>query len=225
MKKIWIVGVWSIAFLSFSTLKAQTSAPGASVNQHAEQHLKFIDHIEIIPTAGPSAAIIEPGVNYSSKIESTNLNRTQAVGLTIENCSAIQFKYALMLDVEVELIRDLNLFAFIEEWWGTNYKYGGSDKDGIDCSAFCGKLAEAVYQKVLPRTAREQYAASSRLTREELTEGDLVFFNTRGGVSHVGLYLGNNYFVHSSTNKGVIISSLNDDYYNRKFIGGGRMLD
>ncbi|MFM2358913.1 MAG: hypothetical protein RLY16_906, partial [Bacteroidota bacterium] len=169
MKKIWIVGVWSIAFLSFSTLKAQTSTPSNVVNQHAEQRqLKFIDHIEIIPTAGPSAAIVEPGFSYVAKSENTNTTRNNSATLSIENCSAIQFKYAMLLDVEVELIRDLSLFAFIEEWWGTNYKYGGNDKEGIDCSAFCGKLAEAVYQKLLPRTAREQFAASARLTREEL---------------------------------------------------------
>jgi cell wall-associated NlpC family hydrolase len=52
----------------------------------------------------------------------------------------------------------------------------------------------------------------------------LVFFNTSGGVSHVGLYLGNNYFVHSSLNGGVTISSLKEDYYSRKFISGGRIM-
>jgi lipoprotein Spr len=61
------------------------------------------------------------------------------------------------------------------------------------------------------------------VANEDLQEGDLVFFNTRGGISHVGLYLGNNYFVHSSTSGGVTISSLTDDYYSKKFLSGGRV--
>jgi len=56
-----------------------------------------------------------------------------------------------------------------------------------------------------------------------MLEGDLVFFNTRGGVSHVGVYLGDGYFVHSSSSAGVTINSLNESYYSRKFIGGGRI--
>ena len=65
----------------------------------------------------------------------------------------------------------------------------------------------------LPRTSREQYAASQRVDKEDLREGDLVFFNTSGGVSHVGVYLINNKFVHASTSSGVMISDLNEDYY------------
>jgi cell wall-associated NlpC family hydrolase len=76
---------------------------------------------------------------------------------------------------------------------------------------------------VLPRTARNQYAACNKVKREDLLEGDLVFFNTRGGVSHVGIYLGNGYFAHSSVHSGVTVSSLNDKYYSSKFIIGGRL--
>jgi lipoprotein Spr len=71
--------------------------------------------------------------------------------------------------------------------------------------------------------AKDQYAASKKLERAEMKEGDLVFFNTRGGVSHVGVYLTNGYFVHSSTKYGVIISNLNEGYYKQRFIGAGRV--
>ena len=80
-----------------------------------------------------------------------------------------------------------------------------------------------MYGIALPRTAKDQYGISEKIFRDDLQEGDLVFFNTRGGVSHVGVYLGNNYFVHSSVHDGVTISSLNDAYYNSKFITGGRV--
>ena len=79
-----------------------------------------------------------------------------------------------------------------------------------------------IYNLTLPRTASEQFRLTERITTDNLKEGDLVFFNTRGSVSHVGLYLGDNYFVHSSVHLGVVISSLTDNYYGRKFIGGGR---
>ena len=81
----------------------------------------------------------------------------------------------------------------------------------------------AVYGFAVPRTARQQYQASQHIKKNNLKEGDLVFFNTRGGVSHVGLYLDNDYFVHASSSEGVTISSLNDNYYAKRFICGGRV--
>jgi lipoprotein Spr len=105
---------------------------------------------------------------------------------------------------------------------GTRYRLGGTTKDGIDCSALMQTLFSSLYGVTLPRTAREQYKFSQRISRTELKEGDLVFFNTIGGVSHVGMYLQNNKFVHASTN-GVTISDLYDEYWSRKFIGVGRV--
>ena len=85
------------------------------------------------------------------------------------------------------------------------------------------QLLSTVYGVVMPRTAREQFNRSSKILRNEIKEGDLVFFNTRGGVSHVGVYLANDYFVHASVSSGVTISNLNDSYYSRKYIGAGRV--
>ena len=141
----------------------------------------------------------------------------------IEKLSAIQFKYAMILDVDVESLKNLSLFGFIEDWFGTRYRMGGTTKNGIDCSALTSSLLMAVYGFSMPRTAREQYKATSHIKKNELKEGDLVFFNTHGGVSHVGLYLDNDYFVHASSSEGVTISNLDDDYYARRFICGGRV--
>jgi lipoprotein Spr len=129
----------------------------------------------------------------------------------------------MLTDREVESISNLTLYSFIDEWWGTPYRYGGKTKSGVDCSAFTGALVKDVFGITLPRTAREQYGFCEKILMDDLQEGDLVFFNTRGGVSHVGVYLGNTYFVHSSVHDGVTISSLNDKYYNSKFILGGRV--
>ena len=76
----------------------------------------------------------------------------------------------------------------------------------------------------MPRTARGQYEACEKIMKEDLLQGDLVFFNTRGGISHVGVYLGEGYFVHASTNNGVTLSRLDDPYYESRFISGGRVI-
>jgi lipoprotein Spr len=93
---------------------------------------------------------------------------------------------------------------------------------GIDCSAFVQNLAAVVYGLTLPRTAGEQKLACTPVDRKDLQEGDLVFFNTRGGVSHVGVYLHNDKFVHASTSGGVTISDLKEPYWERRMLGGGR---
>lgn len=125
---------------------------------------------------------------------------------------------------EVETFGNTILYSFIDLWWATPYLYGGTTKYGIDCSGFTGKLLSSVYGISVPRTAGLQYGASQKIALDNLKEGDLVFFNTRGGVSHVGFYLGDNYFVHSSVNAGVTINSLKEAYYKKAFIGGGRVV-
>lgn len=141
----------------------------------------------------------------------------------IEKLSSLQYKYAMMMDVDVESLKNLTLLGFIDDWFGTRYRYGGETKRGIDCSALTGALLLAVYGFNMPRTAREQYEATEHISKDELKEGDLVFFNTRGGVSHVGVYLDNDYFVQASSH-GVTISNLDDHYYSKRFICGGRVV-
>jgi hypothetical protein len=140
----------------------------------------------------------------------------------IEALSPLQYKYAMMMGVDVESLKNISLLSFIDDWFGTRYRWGGTTKRGIDCSALTGALLLAVYGFNMPRTAREQYEATEHIDKDDLKEGDLVFFNTRGGVSHVGVYLENDYFVEASSH-GVKISSLDDHYYARRFICGGRV--
>lgn len=141
----------------------------------------------------------------------------------IESLTSLQYKYAMMLNVNVESLKNTALLRFMDDWFGTRYRYGGTTKKGIDCSALTGSLLMAVYGLAMPRTAREQYKVSEHIKREELKEGDLVFFNTKGYVSHVGLYLENGYFLHASTSKGVTISNLDEAYFAKTFICGGRL--
>ena len=201
-----------------SAQKAKQNSKSSS-----KKEIKFLDNIEVEVT--PSS------VNQRSKLSefeeqyfAKNNNTTTTVSNAsskIENASKVQLKYALLLDTEVEQIRNVSLYNAVDEWMGTRYRLGGTTKDGIDCSAFVQILYVSQFGIDLPRTAREQYDATQRISRTDLKEGDLVFFNTQGGVSHVGIYLQNNKFVHASSG-GVSISDLFEPYWERRFIGVGR---
>ncbi len=107
---------------------------------------------------------------------------------------------------------------------GTRYVYGAQSSRSTDCSGFTLQVFKSVGIN-LPRTAREQCNRGTRVTRAQLQTGDLVFFNTRGYVSHVGIYIGNSRFIHASSGaRQVTESSLNDNYYNNRFLFGARVL-
>lgn len=100
---------------------------------------------------------------------------------------------------------------------GAPYRLGGSSLKGIDCSAFVRKIYQ-IFDIDLPRNARAQSKIGISIDREELVEGDLVFFHTRRPLGHVGIYIGNNEFVHaSSTRKVVRIDSMDTPYFQKRF--------
>lgn len=122
-----------------------------------------------------------------------------------------------------------SLYKEAVAWLKTPYRYGGKSRKGIDCSGFTGTIYENVFGIKLNRSSRDIAAQDVKeLKRDELKPGDLVFFGTsrkKKGVSHVGIFLGNDHFVHASTHKGVIISSLDEPYYKRTFLKGGEVKD
>lgn len=112
----------------------------------------------------------------------------------------------------------------ISRWLGTPYMYGGTTTVGVDCSGLALNVYRVVYNINLERVTVNMAQRTRRITRNQLREGDLLFFkidNPR--VSHVGIYISNNKFVHASTSRGVIISDITDDYYIRRFAFGGRV--
>lgn len=142
----------------------------------------------------------------------------------VETIGSLQIKYAILLDTAVEYLPDELLLQQMDEWMGVRYRSGGSSKNGIDCSGFTATIYAGYFGLQLPRTSKQQYEVCERVEPENLRAGDLLFFNTRGrGVSHVGIYLGNNKFIHASVSSGVIVSDRYEPYYLKRFLGAGRL--
>lgn len=186
--------------------------------------VKFIDDINVTASSTDKKEFNTESKNTVAKeiSKQTNdvlTNRSEESA----NVSALQLKYAAIINTSPDQLQNKALLEGIDAWYGTRYKMGGTTKNGIDCSAFVCTIYLSAYAITLPRTARDQYNSTQRISRTELHEGDLLFFNTLGGISHVGIYLQNNKFVHASTANGVTISDMFEPYYVRKFIGAGRV--
>ncbi|RYZ31034.1 MAG: NlpC/P60 family protein [Chitinophagaceae bacterium] len=215
-----------LASILFFGANSTVSAQGKQVKPEASKvNYKFLEDISIEPEAQPvTDNIAKPVATPSVKKDLLAMGGSTTT-TNLEGAEALQFKYSLLLDIEVELIKNISLFRLIDDWYGVKYLFGGTGKKGIDCSALMQVLFTSVYGIALPRTAKMQYDFSRRISRTELKEGDLLFFNTRGGVSHVGMYLTNNKFLHASTTNGVTISDIFESYYSSRLIGVGRVLE
>ncbi|MDQ6903502.1 MAG: C40 family peptidase [Bacteroidota bacterium] len=221
---LFLTGTAQLSTAQLNTNKIQIT-PGAENSSP-----NFINGISFTPdgilqtteSGGSKSVKIEAAPVVVKENEASMVADAKSASL-IEKLSTLQYKYAMMLDVDIESLQNLSLFGYIDNWFGTKYRLGGSTKSGIDCSALTSSLLLAVYGFAVPRTARQQYKSTQHIKKSELKEGDLVFFNTHGGVSHVGLYLDNDYFVHASSSQGVTISCLDDRYYAKRFICGGRV--
>ncbi|QPH40048.1 C40 family peptidase [Pedobacter endophyticus] len=114
------------------------------------------------------------------------------------------------------------LYKFITDWTGVKYRFGGLDKNGIDCSGFAYLLEKEIYGVTLPRISRDQANFARKKNYGALQEGDLVFFSFGGNdVDHVGVYLNNGFFVHASTTRGVIVDDLNLPAYQNVLVKSG----
>ena len=121
---------------------------------------------------------------------------------------------------------NLELFTVAEKWLGVPYRYGGNTKKGCDCSGFVSQVYKAVYGKSLERnSAAIRDKNCSKIRRSQLRTGDLVFFKTGSSrkINHVGIYLKDDKFIHASSSKGVIVSSLEEKYYIRTYVCSGRV--
>jgi len=206
---------------------------------------KFIDNVYIAPHNKNSATVdaidpTKPPAKTKTK-QNTNGTAITTASVPLPNPATktntpptivykdlpnrIKKKYADILGVRPKEITNYPLYDFIDRWYGTTYRLGGCDISGVDCSGFAQKLYSEVYGIDLVRTAVEQFSNCKRIKHSrDAEEGDLVFFHVHSRhITHVGIYLANNFFVHASTSNGVMISNLDEDYWHKYYAGCGRI--
>lgn len=134
--------------------------------------------------------------------------------------------FSQIMGVAVSATSNVKLYQFVYDWLGTPYRLGGDTERGIDCSGFAYQLYDKVFNTVIGNNSRNIFSMVNPVNKEELKEGDLVFFkiNSRA-ISHVGVYLGNDKFAHASSSRGVMISNLNEAYWKRYYYKGGRLIE
>lgn len=142
-----------------------------------------------------------------------------------------QLDYQALAHASIRLGMDIGpednhkLYLEVAEWSGVPYRAGNDSKQGTDCSGFVCQVYKKVYHLKLPRNTEDLKKECSKIAKRNLREGDLVFFaSSRSGekVAHVGIYLKDSKFIHASTSSGVIVSNLNENYYKRYWVSGGR---
>ncbi len=117
------------------------------------------------------------------------------------------------------------LRAAADEWESVPQEWGGTTKEGVDCSGLVQSIYDTEFQLSLPRTTERQVQTGTEVSRSTLRAGDLVFFRHGRKKYHVGIYLSDDEFLHTSSNEGVTISSLTQSYWTKRWWQGRRLLD
>ncbi|GEK60145.1 hypothetical protein CHL76_08250 [Marinococcus halophilus] len=113
-----------------------------------------------------------------------------------------------------------DIVSTAKQYLGTPYVWGGESPSGFDCSGFVNYVFDK-HGKSMPRTVASIYRASTKVSSPSV--GDIVFFDTRGGASHAGIYMGDNKFIHAGASTGVTISSMNSSYWAPRYMGAGEI--
>ena len=203
----------SIAGAADTAPAAVTVATAAADAAPASQAQSIRAAVEVAaPTAGADLAMwgVDPASETSpaeGRVSGSRLVRRFADGI-IHRSAALA----------VNLTR--NAMRFL----GVRYVFGGTTANGFDCSGYVQHVF-AMLGKQIPRTADAQYYAGKKVAGASMAPGDLVFFQTySAGPSHVGIYLGNDRFVHASSSHGVTVSSLHDHYWSARYLGAKRLI-
>ena len=164
-------------------------------------------------------------MNILATLSKSRLLMIVVVMLFFSACSSK--KYTVKSNTKADAMSHLKnkqLYRFITDWTGVDYRYGGMDKRGVDCSGFAFLLQKDIYGNELPRSSKDQAGVVKEKSLSKLNEGDLVFFSFGGRtVDHVGVYLNNNYFVHASTTRGVVVDDLSIPAYQKAFVKAGSL--
>ena len=177
--------------------------------------------LRVIPAV--AAAVM---LSACSSPQTSNLHNSQT------EMRAVNDKDGLLLQASQDefeaMVRNVDVKSKImdqyADWKGVRYRLGGETKRGIDCSAFVQRTFREQFGMDLPRSTYEQEDMGKKILRTKLRPGDLVLFRAGSTGRHVGIYLGNDQFVHASTSNGVMISKLSDNYWNKRYREARRVL-
>ncbi len=184
------------------------------------------------PPPAPPVSSSDPSLSYTVQAGDTLFSIAKRFGLTVDlllktnNLSSSNLQIGQVLQIpQANLVENKSLRDISERYLGVNYVFGGSSASGLDCSGFTS-LVFKEFGITLPRVSREQFLVGTAVEKTDLREGDLVFFDTTGkGVSHVGIYLDNDEFIHAASNPGrVIKSKLTEKYYADRYLGARRVI-
>jgi len=166
--------------------------------------------------------------DYSkNRTEKKDIVRADTLANTKERKApkGVYAKYSEKWKVELCGNEDAKFLEEIDSWLGTPYVYGGKSKQGTDCSGMILTMYKTLYNLSLNRSANDMQKDVRFIDIDKAQLGDVLFFKISGDrVSHVGLYLGNRRFIHATTSKGVMISSLDEDYYSKRYFKCGRII-
>ena len=171
------------------------------------------------------SALMAAGLSGCGSSRHVSAKRAASVSAAVSGKGSGASGASQRIDVSGSLPAETRrLLEEARRWMGTSYRYGGSTRSGVDCSGLTSQIFVNALQIKLPRSSAQQSEYCRRIDRSELMEGDLVFFRTGSkGVSHVGMYVGDGRIIHSSTSRGVIVSSLDESYYRRTYHSSGRV--
>jgi len=160
----------------------------------------------------------QPAIRYSSKPP----NPRTAGGLGYPEPEAEKPYEPIERETAIDIDR---MSSIVNEYLGTKYRSGGYGKLGVDCSG----LVYAIYRDYdnihLPPNTKKLYTQLPRVSYREIQYGDLVFFSLEGKhASHVGIYVGDDKFVHASRSRGVVFSSMAEEYYLSAYVGARRVI-
>jgi len=172
------------------------------------------------------AASCSPQIRFASRknigLSNSNVIRNSQKATAENNLDKEYYLNLALSNTSLDSKRK-EVLAFAESWLGTPYCYGGLDKNCTDCSGFVKQIYDMAGIN-LPRTAALQYDYGKEIDDSDTSPGDLVFFRRNNKISHVGIYIGNRQFIHASSNKGVVLQSLEDDFYKQNFAGFKKVL-
>ncbi|TQI81311.1 spr peptidase [Serratia fonticola] len=173
-----------------------------------------------------------PAIAAAVMLSACSSTNTSKLDNSQTEMHAVTDKNGLLLQASQDefeaMVRNVDIKSKImdqyADWKGVRYRLGGETKKGIDCSAFVQRTFREQFGMDLPRSTYGQEDMGKKIQRAKLRPGDLVLFRAGSTGRHVGIYLGNDKFVHASTSSGVTISSLSDNYWDKRYREGRRLL-